>query len=189
MGGIAPKDVDSLLVEVTGLSFLSCDVDCQNGNPDSEPASDPDSDPDDEGCCGYWTHLTVEPSVVIDLVHLPTADEDGFVIASGKLEIGNYQKIRITVGDAYVRFNQPQKKGQWEIPVDEVTGLSDSIPVTVPSGRLNTNVGLVVGDDGSGGDTPVPEEITLLFDPNMTFKNVHTTGSGKVILTPQFRLP
>jgi hypothetical protein len=45
-------------------------------------------------------------------------------------------------------------------------------------------VGLNIEDDGAGAPVPV----SLVFDPAMTFNNVHTTGSGKVILTPQFRL-
>jgi hypothetical protein len=179
MGGISASEVDSLFVEVTGLAFLSCDSDCVNDpDPDPDPSSDPDPDPDQDECCGYWTHLPLDESVVINLMALPTEDDSVFVFAEGELPIGEYQKIRIYVGDASVWFNTDQSKGKAEfLPDTEYT-------VTVPSGRLNTNVGLTIEDDGAGAPVPV----SLVFDPAMTFQNVHTTGSGKVILTPQFRL-
>lgn len=182
MGGIDPMEVDSLFVEVTALSFLTCDSDCvadPDPDPDPDPSDpDPNPDPDPAECCGYWTDLPLDESVVINLMALPTVDDSVFVLANGELPIGEYQKIRIYVGDATIWFNTDQSKGQAEFLPDTEYG------VTVPSGRLNTNVGLTIEDDGTG--LPVP--VSLVFDPNMTFNNVHTTGSGKVILTPQFRL-
>lgn len=187
MGGINPGEVGALLVEVTGLSFLSCDADCADPDPDPDPDPnsdpDPDPDPDPDECCGYWTHLPLEESVTIDLMALPTEEDGAFVIASGDLPIGEYQKVRISVGVAEIWFNTDQSKGQAEF-LPNVYPDDPGYPVTVPSGRLNTNVGLTVEDDGTG----VPLEVSLVFDPAMTFNNVHTTGSGKVILTPQFRL-
>jgi hypothetical protein len=167
MGKLNPSEVDSLFVEVTGMSFLSCDSACMA-----------DTTAVDDECCGEWHHLALETPVMIDLMALPADADSAFVIASGDLPIGEYQKIRINVGEASIWLNTYQSKGQEEFLPDTPYG------VTVPSGRLNTNVGLTVEDDGTG----LPVAINLVFDPNMTFQNVHTTGSGKVILTPQFRL-
>ena len=166
-GPIDATEVDSLWVEVTGLSFLSCDSACMADTTDA-----------DNDCCGEWHHLTVAADTWIDLMALPADADSAFVIASGDLPIGEYRKIRISVGGAFIWFNTEQTTGPENFFVDTEYG------VTVPSGRLNTNVALTVEDDGTGNAVP----INLVFDPNMTFKNVHTTGSGKVILTPQFRL-
>lgn len=166
-GPIDASEVDSLWVEVTGLSFLSCDSACMADTTDVN-----------DDCCGEWQHLSLASPVVIDLMALPADADSAFVIASGDLPIGEYQRIRISVANASIWFNTDQSTG----PTDFLAG--EWHDVTVPSGRLNTNVGLTVEDDGTG--LPVP--INLVFDPNMTFQNVHGTGSGKVILTPQFRL-
>ena len=189
MGGISPAEVDSLWVEVTGLSFLSCDSNCADPDPDPDPDPNADPDPDPDECCGYWTDLPLNQPVWIDLMNLPIEDDSVFVLAEGELPIGEYQKIRIGVGDAQVWFNTDQSKGQSDFPAGEWHD------VTVPSGRLNTNVGLTIEDDGTGLPVPVAMvpfvkevAVSLVFDPAMTFNNVHTTGSGKVILTPQFRL-
>ncbi len=173
-GPIDPSEVTSLVVNVTGLSFLSCSTDCAGSD------ADPDSD-----CCGQWYNVSVgDAPVPIDLMALPTEENNPLVIASGKLPIGEYQRIRINVGEALIWFSTDQSKGQALFPANPDPTLDEGYPVTVPSGRLNTNVGLTVEDDGTG----VAVEVSLVFDPNMTFQNVHTTGSGKVILTPQFRL-
>jgi len=174
MGRINASEVDSLFIEVTGLSFLSCDSTCPDAgtnpmNGDANPEND---------CCGEWITLPLDAPAWIDLMALPADADSAFVIASGDLPIGEYQKIRINVSGAFIWFNTDQSKGQEQFLPDTEYG------VTVPSGRLNTNVGLTVEDDGTG----VPLAVNLVFDPGMTFQNVHTTGSGKVILTPQFRL-
>lgn len=166
-GPIDASEVDSLFVEVTGLSFLYCDSTCMADTTDL-----------DDDCCGEWHDVSVAGDTWIDLMHLPMDVDSAVVIASGDLPIGEYQRIRINVGGAFIWFNTEQSTGQEVFMVDQEYG------VTVPSGRLNTNVGLTVEDDGTG--MPVP--VNLVFDPAMTFQNVHTTGSGKVILTPQFRL-
>ena len=140
------------------------------------------------GGCSYEKTVpteTAEAESDAVVMALPTEDDSVFVLAEGELPIGEYQRIRINVGEALIWFATDQSKGQAAFPANPDPDVDEGYPVTVPSGRLNTNVGLTVEDDGTGIAVPV----SLVFDPNMTFKNVHTTGSGKIILTPQFRMP
>lgn len=168
-GKVSPSQVDSLVIMVTGISFLG-------------DSSDVATDPDAEDCCGYWIHLGLTDPVGIDLANLPDETTNPLIIAAGDVPVGMYRMVRLLVGDAYVIFNEP-------INVGNAQSFAEDTPhaVTVPSGMqtgLKTNTDFEVTADGDGN----PTEVNLVFDPTSTYNNLHGTGSGKIMLSPIFRV-
>ncbi|MDH3291701.1 MAG: DUF4382 domain-containing protein [Gemmatimonadota bacterium] len=168
-GKVSPSQVDSLLIEVTSISFLA-------------DSSDVATDPDAEECCGYWIHLGLTDAVWIDLANLPDETTNPLIIAAGEVPVGMYRKVRLLVGNAYVIFNEP-------IQVGNAASFEAGVPheVTVPSGMqtgLKTDTDFEVTADGDGN----PTDVNLVFDPSSTYNNLHGTGSGKVMLSPVFRM-
>jgi hypothetical protein len=168
-GTVSPSQVDSLVIEVTSISFLA-------------DSSDVATDPDAEDCCGYWIHLGLTDALWIDLANLPDETTNPLIIAAGDVPVGMYRKVRLLVGDAYAVFNEP-------IMVGNAASFEEGVPhaVTVPSGAqtgLKTDTDFEVTADGDGN----PTEVNLVFDPSSTYKNLHGTGSGKIMLSPIFRM-
>jgi hypothetical protein len=165
MEGVVPSQVDSLFVLVTSVSFL--------------PAESEDSDSTDSADT-EWIFLVPDTAIRIDLMALPTDDDSLFV--TGELPVGDYRKIRMQVSDAAVWFNETITQGP--ATLDPNT----EHPVDVPSGStsgIKTDLGFTVEDDGNA----TPAAVNLLFDPSLTFSNLHVTGSGKVMLSPVFKTP
>jgi hypothetical protein len=173
MGKVTQDQVDSLFVMITSLQFLTVDSLCDGCDSTGMGGMDHDS----TDCCGYWINLPLAESVVLDLMALPTADDSVFVIAGGDVPVGDYRKVRLVVGDAWVYFNTTISVGQqtYEADVEQ--------HVTVPSGRLKTDAWFSVLDDGAGN----PTDVNLVFDPDATFRNMAATGSGKINLAPVFK--
>jgi hypothetical protein len=162
MEGVTPSQVDSLFVLVTSVSFL--------------PAEADSGEVDDSA----WVYLVPDTAITIDLMALPTENDSLFV--TGELPVGDYGKVRLQVGGAAVWFNETITQGPATL------GADTEHEVTVPSGStsgIKTDLGFTVEDDGSG----TPAAVNLLFDPSLTFSNLHVTGSGKVVLSPVFRTP
>jgi hypothetical protein len=168
-GKVSPSQVDSLVIMVTSISFLA-------------DTSDVATDPEAEDCCSYWIHLGLTDPVWIDLANLPDETTNPLIIAAGDVPVGMYRMVRLLVGDAYVIFNEP-------IQVGNAASFAEGVPhgVTVPSGAqtgLKTHTDFEVTADGDGN----PLEVNLVFDPSSTYNNLHGTGSGKIMLSPIFRV-
>lgn len=164
MEGVSPNQVDSLFILVTSVAFLpaeSEDPDSTDGNDDAE-----------------WVYLVPDTALRINLMALPTADDSLFV--TGELPVGDYRKIRLQVSESTVWFNEAITQGPATLDPDV------EHPVEIPSGStsgIKTDLGFMVEDDGN--QTPAPAN--LVFDPGLTFTNLHLTGSGKVMLSPVFK--
>ena len=123
---------------------------------------------------GGWITLVLAGDVVtLDLASLPPAFEAPLVIATGEVDAGSYQSVRLFVSDAEIVFVEDVSVGR---------AIFDKAPqihaVTIPSGAqtgLKTNMAFIV--DGS-------TDVNLLFDEGATFRSATATGSGIVILSP-----
>jgi hypothetical protein len=163
MAGVSPDQVDALLVTVTSVSFLPVEAEAEGEGEESE-----------------WIFLTLDEPVQIDLMALPIEEDSPFV--TGELDVGDYGKIRLQVSDAAVWFNDAITQGPTTLAPDT------EHPVDVPSGStsgIKTGLSFTVEEPGEGE----PAEVTLVFDPGLTFSNLNVTGSGKVVLSPVFKTP
>ncbi len=160
-GSYAPIDagnVTSLTMQVDSIQFLLA---VEEGVEDA----------------GGWITLVLAGDVVtLDLASLPPAFAAPLVIATGDVDAGSYQSVRLFVSDAEIVFVEDVNVGQ---------AIFDKEPeihaVTIPSGAqtgLKTDMAFIV--DGS-------TDVNLLFDEGATFQNATATGNGTVILSPVLR--
>lgn len=163
VGRIDLTTVDSLPVTLDRIEFLPAVQDEGDGENGQDTLS--------------WMALDVE-DIRIDLLALPMADEDGVVLVTGDLPVGDYARVRLFVTDPMLWLNAPLQVGG-AYTYDAGVGH----PVTIPSGTqtgIKTDQGFSVAD--GGGD------VLLVFDENATLANVHGTGNGKVMLAPVLRV-
>lgn len=163
-GRIAPENVDSLSVRVTGIELLPyCEeAGMQNG---------------DGQCEDLWVPLTLDEPVELNLLALPTEDESPIVIGSGSVPVGEYHKVRLFIDQSVVVFGTAFSVGQstFEAGVE--------YPVEIPSAQnsgIKADIDLMVAEDDAGN---IPE-VGLLFDPDATFRHVVGTGNGRVLMPP-----
>ncbi len=160
-GSYAPIDagnVTSLTMQVDSIQFLLA---VEEGVEDA----------------GGWITLVLAGDVVtLDLASLPPAFEAPLVIATGEVDAGSYQSVRLFVSDAEIVFIEDVSVGRT---------IFDKAPeihaVTIPSGAqtgLKTDMAFMV--DGS-------TDVNLLFAAGATFQNATATGNGTVILSPVLR--
>ncbi len=161
--GLNLANVSSLVVEILAVQVRRAEPDPEEG----EPPTDGD---------GEWIALTLETPVELDLLAVPVEGEDPpLVIASGLLEAGDYDGLRLIVGAATITFVEPFTVGQSTFEGEHA--------VTIPSGAqtgLKAQVAFTVtGEEGDDVDI-----VGILFDQGATIGNAVATGSGKVIVTP-----
>ena len=155
---IDPENVMSFTVEITSIEFL--------------PVVEDDGDAE-------WISFDIDP-VNLDLMALPPVFAAPLLIADGPVDQGEYRMVRLLVSGGTIVFEQAVTVGQFTFDPEEQP---DGYEVTIPSGTqtgLKTDLAFTVGEGGS-------TELTLLFDPDATFRNATATGSGAVILTPVLR--
>jgi len=158
-----PLDRDnvlSLTVVVTQIEFLPT-VEGDDGEGDAS-----------------WITLELPEPIELDLLALPTEGESPLVIAAGSVEPGEYRNVRFLIGAATIVFDEPFTVGIAEFDGEHL--------VTVPSGTetgLKTDIAFTVEADEDNN----PQELNLLFDPEVTFLHATATGNGTVVLTPVMR--
>lgn len=160
---VDPDTVESLVVRVTEIQFL--------------PAEN-EANEEDEGA---WMSLGLDEPVLLNLVTLPTEGESPLVIASGAVDVGDYNNVRLFTDSAAIVF-----KGPIDLGAAFSYESGTVYQVTIPSGPetgLKTDVSFSVAE-GEGGE---PNAVNLLFSSTATFTNVTGTGTGAVILAPVIR--
>lgn len=170
-GAIDLANVASLMVEITSVRFL----------PVVAEGQDPQTQEDDEAA---WVEVDLTnqegEGITIDLTSLPTSDESPLVIAEGTVDAGDYRKVRLIVGEAWVEFVSGFTVGNYEY-----AATPEQHPVTVPSGAqtgLKTDASFTV--EGAGGTT---QSVSLFFDDGTSIRNATATGSGSVNVNPVLR--
>ena len=158
-GPIALSMIDSLVVDVTS-------VEANRGGDDSD---------------GWQTvELLDALEGHINLLALPFEGSDSIRLALGELEVGSYDHIRLrfTENSAMLYLNQ-------EVGMGDGTLLSAGAhAVRIPSGA---QTGLKIHTarfEVAEGETA---RVLLLFDSPTSIGNLHTTGSGAVMMSPVLR--
>lgn len=143
----------------------------------------------DGQCEDLWETLDLgDETFDLDLLALPSEDEDAISLGVGTVPVGEYHKIRLFVSRAEVTFLEDISVGQSTFLAFDAADeyIVDSAatwivhPVEIPSAQstgIKADIDLVV-EDGADG------EVGLLFDAEATFRNVIATGSGRVKMPP-----
>jgi hypothetical protein len=175
--GRVPRElVRTLNVTVTGIQILPFCEEAGEGNGDGQ-------------CEDLWETLDLgDTTYDLDLLNLPSEDEDAVALAEGTVPIGEYHKIRLFVSDATVSFFEDVAVGHTTFlaydadenhdPDDPNT---DTVhPVEIPSVQntgIKADIALEVTEETAG-------DVGLLFDADATFRNVIATGNGRVLVPP-----
>ena len=124
-----------------------------------------------------WIRLELSDTgkAMIDLLDLPVAAENAWLLARGEIPAGTYSgvRIRFDVNTATITLNQ-------EVTVGNQVYAAGTYPLTVPSGAQSglkvPFATMTIGEDATA-------DVSLTFDGTTS---VHTvaTGSGKLILSP-----
>lgn len=180
-GRVSRENVRSLDVTITGIQIL----------PYCEEAGEQDG----EGQCeDMWETLELGgESYDLDLLNLPSEDEDAIELAEGIVPVGEYHKVRLFVSDATVTFYDDVTVGRSTFlafdagddydPEDSST--ETVYPVEIPSAEntgIEADIDLVVEEADSNATEP--QDVGLLFDSEATFANVIATGNGRVKMPP-----
>lgn len=159
MALVSPDEVDSLMVTIERVEVLAI-----ADTADTATAGD-----------GQWIEVPTVAPTAIDLLALPSAEEDGVTLAAGDLDPGDYGSVRLFISSAQIWFNTevsaPGNGSSFSAdqPYDVI------IPSSSQSG-IKTDAGFTVPD--TGGD------IALTFDADATIQHVNLTGSGKIMVPP-----
>ncbi len=168
---VASKLVGVDIGLVSSLEITITDVMVLPRNEDAE---------DDENSA--WVSVGLNEPVLIDLRSLPGEEDTPLVIASGQLPVGDYGNVRLMVSEAEVEFTEDITVGQYTF---DATPIIHAVEIpSVENSGLKTNLRFSVIEDAGSGSVA---DVGLVFDPEATFLNVVTTGSGRVMLTPVIR--
>ena len=161
---VALSAIDSLSVTVTAVEAL---------RPESTDTVAADSA--GKGKRG-WVTIDLPAPLAVNLLGLPTDTTGGFQLVRGTLLPGTYSRVRLVVADSagYVVFKQPVTVGRTVFPAGQ------RVPVEVPSSKIRTAISFTVGADSTS-------LVRLVFDPSTTVRDVTTTGSGRVKISPVLR--
>lgn len=157
---IPASDVEKLEIALTDIAYLGTG--------------------DDENAESAWQTFSLGATVTVDLMAIPAEEAGSFLLGEADVPVGDYQKVRLMVGEGTIVFNK-------DVTVPGTTFNSgEAYPVTVPSGNqtgLKVTVSFEVIEDGE------PEEngAYIVFEPGTTFQNVTVTGSGSIMLAPVLR--
>ncbi len=189
-GRVPRQAVELLQVTVTGIQILPYCEDAEEENGDGQ-------------CEDLWETLDLEGNTYkLNLLALPSEEEDAVVLAEGTVPAGEYHKIRLFVSDAIVAFGEEISVGQSSFAafdsgegyvVDDTTTWFVH-PLEIPSAQntgIKADIDLMVEDTDPDPDPDPdadPEPVELLFDADATFKNVIATGSGRVKMPPVLKV-
>jgi hypothetical protein len=155
---ISPDTVQSLTIQFTDVAFLPV------GASENDAAS--------------WQTLTLAAPVTLDLMALPTTTDGSVEIAAGSVPVGQYQMVRLMVGEGEIVFKGP-------ISLGGAASFDGGTPyaVTIPSGS-QTGIKTDVSFEVTEGQDATANAAYLVFTPGTTFQNVTVTGNGGVMLAP-----
>ena len=155
---ISPDTVKSLTIQFTDVAFLPVGASETDGT--------------------SWQTLTLPAPVTLDLMALPTQTAGSVEIAAGSVPVGQYQMVRLMVGEGEIVFKGPISLGG-AANFDGETGYA----VTIPSGS-QTGIKTDVSFEVTEGQDATANAAYLVFTPGTTFQNVTVTGTSGVMLTP-----
>lgn len=155
---ISPDMVKSLTIQFTDVAFLPV------GTSETDATS--------------WQTLTLPAPVTLDLMALPTETAGSVEIADGNVPVGQYQMVRLMVGEGEIVFKGP-------INLGAAASFDGDTPytVTIPSGN-QTGIKTDLSFEVTEGQGATANAAYLVFTPGTTFQNVTVTGTSGVMLTP-----
>jgi|GEM_PF-2691036 len=172
---VSREVVRSLTITVTGIQLLPYCEDAGENNGDGQ-------------CEDLWVTLELDEDFTLDLLNLPTEDDDAVTLAAGTVPVGEYHKIRLFISEAWVTFFEEINVGQSTfLPFDAADDYDESdpstetvYPVEIPSAqntgiKADIYIEVLEGDEG---------DVALLFDADATFRDVIATGSGRIKMPP-----
>jgi hypothetical protein len=121
-----------------------------------------------------WILLSVVSGGEIDLMNLPTEEQDGMVLATGDAPAGEYHGVRLIIGDGTIWLNT-----DIVTPSGDTLHAGTGIPVLFPHRGIMVKVDFTVPETGG--------EVPLVFDEDTTIGNALVRGDGVVFVTPVMR--
>ena len=134
-----------------------------------------------DGDAGWQTiELLDVPQQRINLVALPYDGSGSLELALGELEVGSYDHIRLRFDETTIKIylNQDVTLGDGTVLTAGGHGLR------VPSGTQN---GLKIHTARFEVTEDATATIQLIFDGPVSLGNLHTTGTGAVMMSPVLR--
>ena len=167
-GRVDRNNVRSLDVTVDGIQIL----------PYCEDAGEQLGDGQ---CEDLWETFDLDGATFeLNLLALPSEDEDPISLGVATVPVGEYHKIRLFVSRAEVTFKADITVGHSTFLAYDEENPETVHPVEISSAQntgIKADIDLVVEDGAEG-------EVGLLFDAEATFRNVIATGSGRVKMPP-----
>ncbi len=179
-GRVPRENVRSLDVTVTGIQILSYCEDAGEQNGDGQ-------------CEELWETLDLgDETFDLDLLNLPSEEEDAIPLAEGTVPLGEYHKIRLFVSKATVTFFEAITVGRSTFSAfdaDENYDPDDPETETVYDVEISSAQNTGIKADIDLEVTEATEgDVGLLFDADATFRNVIATGNGRVKMPPVLKV-
>ena len=126
--------------------------------------------------------LLSAPQQRINLIDLPFEGSGTFELATGDLEVGSYNHIRLRFDETTIKVVLNQ-----DVTLGDGTVLpAGGYLVRVPSGTEN---GLKIHTASFEVTEDATATVNLIFDGPVSLGNLHTTGNGSLIMSPVLRSP